>query len=47
MLLLNPSPFQAMEGFLIVLDKEANVLYVGETITGYVGLNQVNISTCI
>ena len=33
---------QAMDGFLIVLDKEANILYVSETITGYVGLSQVN-----
>ena len=32
---------QAMDGFLIVLDKEANILYVSETITGYVGLSQV------
>ena len=32
---------QAMDGFLIVLDKEANILYVSETITGYVGLTQV------
>ena len=38
---------QAMDGFLIVLDKEANILYVSETITGYVGLSQVNIPTCI
>ena len=35
-------PFmQAMDGFLIVLDKDANILYVSETITGYVGLGQV------
>ena len=34
---------QAMDGFLIVLDKEANILYVSETITGYVGLSQVGI----
>ena len=33
---------QAMDGFLIVLDKDANILYVSETITGYVGLSQVN-----
>ena len=32
-----------MDGFLIVLDKEANILYVSETITGYVGLSQVSI----
>ena len=31
-----------MDGFLIVLDKEANILYASETITGYVGLSQVN-----
>ena len=30
-----------MDGFLIVLDEDANILYVGETITGYVGLSQV------
>ena len=35
------SLLQAMDGFLIVLDKEANILYVSETITGYVGLTQV------
>ena len=41
-LLLSTS--QAMDGFLIVLDKEANVLYVSETITDYVGFNQVSAS---
>ena len=30
-----------MDGFLIVLDKEANVLYVSETIVDCVGLRQV------
>ena len=33
-----------MDGFLIVLDKDANILYVSETIAGHVGLIQV--STC-
>ena len=32
---------QAIDGFLIVLDKEANILYVSETIAGHVGLIQV------
>ena len=30
-----------MDGFLIVLDKDANILYVSENINGYVGLTQV------
>jgi hypothetical protein len=30
-----------MDGFLIVLDKDANILYVSETIAGHVGLSQV------
>lgn len=34
-----------MDGFLIVLDKEANILYVSETIAGYVGLSQVSLIT--
>ena len=33
---------EAMDGFLIVLDKEANILYVSETIAGHVGLIQVS-----
>ena len=33
---------QAIDGFLIVLDKEANILYVSETIAGHVGLIQVS-----
>ena len=33
---------QAMDGFLIVLDKEANILYVSETTAGHVGLIQVS-----
>ena len=38
---------QAIDGFLMVLDKDANILYVSETITDCVGLNQVSIkSTC-
>ena len=31
-----------MDGFLIVLDKDANILYVSETIAGHVGLIQVS-----
>ena len=31
-----------MDGFLIVLDKEANILYVSEAIAGHVGLIQVS-----
>ena len=34
---------QALDGFLIVLDKEANILYVSETILGHLGLFQVRI----
>ena len=34
---------QAMDGFLIVLDKEANILYVSETIIDSVGLRQVGL----
>ena len=33
---------QAVDGFLIVLDKEANILYISETIAGHVGLIQVS-----
>ena len=43
-LLCFPLCLQAMDGFLIVLDKEANILYVSETITGYVGLSQVGVN---
>ena len=32
---------QAMDGFLLVTDKDANILYVSENITDYVGLSQV------
>ena len=40
---LTLSPFvQAIDGFLIVLDKDANILYVSETIAGHVGLIQVS-----
>ena len=38
---------QAMDGFLIVLDKEANILYVSETIAGHVGLIQVSSTNVI
>ena len=30
-----------MDGFLLVTDKDANILYVSENITDYVGLAQV------
>ena len=36
---------QAIDGFLLVLDKEGNILYVSETITDCVGLRQVRDST--
>ena len=32
---------QAIDGFLLVLDKEGNVLYVSETIIDCIGLRQV------
>lgn len=32
---------QAIGGFMIVLDSEANILYVSETVSDHVGLNQV------
>ena len=35
------SLLQAIDGFLIVLDKEANILYVSDSISDYVGLTQV------
>ena len=37
-----PSLSQAIDGFLLILDKDANILYVSETIAGYVGLIQVH-----
>jgi hypothetical protein len=33
---------QAIDGFLIILDKDANILYVSETILDCVGLGQVS-----
>ena len=33
---------QAIGGFLIVLDSKANIIYVSETISHYIGLNQVS-----
>ena len=42
-----PCTSQAIDGFLLVLDDQANILYVSEAISGYVGLNSVQCTTHI
>lgn len=41
---MSPDPHalypQALDGFLIAMDKDANILYTSESITSYIGLTQ-------
>ena len=40
-----PTPSQALDGFLLVLDSEGTILYVSDSITNMVGLTQVHTLT--